>query len=252
MQGLSSLFEPAFDAMTGHHDMRQTTNGARRALERRSARPAARRPSAAIASMRDGLVTVDEDGRIVDVNAALCDMTRFHRLRLLGSRAPYPFWTHADAERNARTVAELLKGELAELLKGELAEGGSCQLTFCRPGGERFEASVAIAPLRDADGGSIGFTATIRELVDAPAARHDTPVADALVDGVRESGWRFRPVAVEALRGLVGAGAAPITRPDRSLAHPHPAVDGRLTSALRCELGQGLGAEIPDDHLVDT
>ena len=49
------------------------------------------------------------------------------------------------------------------------------------------------------------------------------PVADALVDCVLESGWQFCPVAVEALRGLVSAGAAPITCPDRSLPETGPA-----------------------------
>ena len=42
------------------------------------------------------------------------------------------------------------------------------------------------------------------------------PVAEALVDCVLESGWQFCPVAIEALRALVSAGAAPITCPDRT------------------------------------
>jgi diguanylate cyclase (GGDEF)-like protein/PAS domain S-box-containing protein len=165
--------------MAGHEDIRQTSrgvwepttrnrakapdvSGARIALEHLSARRAAKHASAVIASIQDGLVTVDERGRIVDVNAVLCDMTGFHRLRLLGSRAPYPFWAHADAHDNARAIAGLLKGEFAE--------GGSCRLMFCRADGERFAATVAIAPLRDAEGISIGFAATIRETADAPSA----------------------------------------------------------------------------------
>jgi diguanylate cyclase (GGDEF)-like protein/PAS domain S-box-containing protein len=224
--------------MAGHDDMRQTSNGvwepttrtrrqppsnsARVALEHLSARRAAKHASAVIASIQDGLVTVDEGGRIVDVNAVLCHMTGFHRLRLLGSRAPYPFWAHADAERNARTIAELLKGEFAE--------GGSCQLTFCRTGGERFQASVAIAPLRDADGISIGFAATVRELVDTPTVpEHDTTVAGllrceaamervaaAVSAEVPESNV-YQLIAEEAAL-LVGADAARIARIDEGSA----------------------------------
>ena len=221
--------------MAGHDDMRQTSKGvweptttrrrrqapdhnARVALEHLSARRAAKHASAVIASIQDGLVTVDERGRIVDVNAVLCDMTGFHRLRLLGSRAPYPFWAHADAERNAQAIAQLLEGEFAE--------GGSCQLTFCRAGGERFEASVAIAPLRDADGISIGFAATIRELVNTPAApEHDTTAAGlirceaamervaAAVSAEAPASQVYQLIAEEAAM-LVGADAARIARID--------------------------------------
>lgn len=219
--------------MAGHDDMRQTSRGvweptttrsrrqapdinARVALEHLSARRAAKHASAVIASIQDGLVTVDEGGRIVDVNAVLCDMTGFHRLRLLGSRAPYPFWAHADAGRNARAIAELLEGEFAE--------GGSCQLTLCRADGERFEASVAIAPLRDATGISIGFAATIRELVNTPAApEHDTTAAGlirceaamervaAAVSAELPASQVYQLIAEEAAM-LVGADAARIAR----------------------------------------
>lgn len=52
------------------------------------------------------------------------------------------------------------------------------------------------------------------------------PVAEALVDCLLESGWRFCPQAVEALRALVSEGAAPITCPagTRSANQPAPAV----------------------------
>ncbi len=221
--------------MAGHDDMRQASEGvwdptttrrrrqapnrnARVALEHLSARRAAKHASAVIASIQDGLVTVDERGRIVDVNTVLSRMTGFHRLRLLGSRAPYPFWAHADAERNARTIAGLLEGEFAE--------GGSCQLTFCRAGGERFEASVAIAPLRDTDGISIGFAATIRELVNTPAApEHDAMAAGlirceaamervaAAVSAETPPTQVYQLIAEEAAM-LVGADAARIARID--------------------------------------
>lgn len=220
--------------MAGQDDMRQTSKGvwepaartrrqapdnnARVALEHLSARRAAKHASAVIASIQDGLVTVDERGRIVDVNAVLCDMTGFHRLRLLGSRAPYPFWAHADAARNAATIAALLKGEFAE--------GGSCQLTFCRAGGEPFEASVAIAPLRDADGISIGFAATIRELVDTPVPLPDDTTAAGLlrceaameriaaaVSAEAPASHVYQLIAEEAAL-LVGADAARIARID--------------------------------------
>ena len=222
--------------MAGRDDIRQTSKGvwestsrtqgqapensARVALEHLSARRAAKHASAVIASIQDGLVTVDEVGRIVDVNRVLCDMTGFHRLRLLGSRAPYPFWAHPDAGRNAQAIAALLAGPFAE--------GGSCRLTFCRASGERFEASVAIAPLRDADGLSIGFAATIREHVEAPVvvevdagalglARCEAAmgrVAGA-VSAEMPAGEVYQLIAEEAAL-LVGADAARIARLDAS------------------------------------
>lgn len=191
---------------------------ARVALEHLSARRAAKHASAVIASIQDGLVTVDERGRIVDVNTVLCEMTGFHRLRLLGSRAPYPFWANADAGGNGQAISELLRGQFAE--------GGSCQLTFCRANGERFEASVAIAPLRDADGTSIGFAATIREIVEAavPAepgagiaglARCEAAMerVAAAVSAEAPAVEVYQLIAEEAAH-LVGADAARIARLD--------------------------------------
>ena len=220
--------------MAGRDDMRETSKGvwepakgrrekapdtsARVALEHLSARRAAKHASAVIASIRDGLVTVDERGRIVDVNPILCEMTGFHRLRLLGSRDPYPFWAHADAGRNAEMIAELLQGRFAD--------GGTCRLTFCRADGERFDASVAIAPLRDADGLSIGFAATIREIVEArPAVEPDRDPASiarcesalervaAAVSAEVPTGEVYQLIAEEAAL-LVGADAARIARLD--------------------------------------
>jgi diguanylate cyclase (GGDEF)-like protein/PAS domain S-box-containing protein len=217
--------------MAGRDDMKQTSRGvwestsrtrrapdtnARVALEHLSTRRAAKHASAVIASIQDGLVTVDERGRIVDVNAVLSEMTGFHRLRLLGSRAPYPFWATVDARRNGQAIAELVRGEFAE--------GGSCRLTFCRASGERFEASVAIAPLRDADGISIGFAATIRELVEAPLAVEPGAAGlarceaamqrvAAAVSAEAPASAVYQLIAEEAAR-LVGADAARIARLD--------------------------------------
>ena len=217
--------------MAGPDDMRQTSKGvwepvtgrreqtpdttARVALDHLSARRAAKHASAVIASIQDGLVTVDERGRIVDVNPILCEMTGFHRLRLLGSRDPYPFWAHADAGRNAEAIAELLQGQFAD--------GGTCRLTFCRADGERFAASVAIAPLRDADGLSIGFAATIREAEAAVEPERD-PASTARCESALQrvaaavsaevpAGEVYQLIAEEAAL-LIGADAARIARLD--------------------------------------
>ena len=192
------------------------------ALEHLSARRAAKHASAVIASIQDGLISADEHGRIVDVNAVLCEMTGFRRQQLLGSRAPYPFWPTADAGRNGRT--------LTDLLRGEFAEGGSSQLTFCRANGDRFDANVRIAPLRDRYGSSIGFAATIREPAAAPPVVQPDPgtvgdarygeamrrVAAAVAAG-EPTGAIYQRIA-EAATCLVGADAARIVRIEASTA----------------------------------
>ena len=206
-----------WEPVTGRRQQTPEAN-ARIALEHLSARRAAKHASAVIASIQDGLVTVDERGRIVDVNPVLCEMTGFHRLRLLGSRDPYPFWAHADAGRNAAAIAELLQGQFAD--------GGTCRLTFCRADGERFAASVSIAPLRDVDGTSIGFAATIREIPEAdPAVEPDPDPAGiarcesalervaAAVSAEVPTGEVYQLIAEEAAL-LVGADAARIARLD--------------------------------------
>ena len=225
---------------------------ARVALEHLSARRAAKHASAVIASIQDGLITVDEHRRIVDVNPVLCQMTGFHRRQLLGSRAPYPFWSKADAGRNAQ--------KLVELLHGEFAEGGSCQLRFCRANAECFDASVVVSPLRDHSGISIGYAATIHELVDAPAIVQP----DLGTVGLARCGEAMRRVAAavsagaptsavyqlmaEAAARLVGADAARIVRlGERSAtmmgAWAQPGFDPRRSG------GTALTADVRrDDH----
>lgn len=43
-----------------------------------------------ISSMQDGLSVLDDEGRIVAANPALCRMTRFFREELVGLTSPCP------------------------------------------------------------------------------------------------------------------------------------------------------------------
>jgi diguanylate cyclase (GGDEF)-like protein/PAS domain S-box-containing protein len=105
-----------------------------------------------LAAMHEGYALTD-NGEIVDVNDALCEMTGLRRQDLIGCRPPYPFW---PAER----VRELLR------VRGEAhaGTGGTFEAVFIRADGTRFDAEVTAIPAFGADGALIGFVNTMRDV----------------------------------------------------------------------------------------
>jgi len=105
-----------------------------------------------LAAMHEGYALTD-NGEIVDVNDALCEMTGLRRQDLIGCRPPYPFW---PAER----VRELsgLRGAV------HAGTGGTFEAVFTRADGTRFDAEVTAIPAFGADGTPIGFVNTLRDV----------------------------------------------------------------------------------------
>ena len=84
-------------------------------------------------ALQDGLVIVDADGRIAQVNAKMCELTGFAESELLGSSPPMPYWP-------SESESELL----ASFHDVSRVGHGEYDAVLCRKNGERFPAIVTV------------------------------------------------------------------------------------------------------------
>lgn len=131
-----------------------------------AARRAAKHASAVVASMQDGLMVVDESGRICDVNAVLCSMTGFARGALIGQRR-YPFWTRSENAVNGAALAHALG-----------SDDPSATIRMTRRDGSAFTARFTLAPITGSEGTETGYVASVR-MLDATDATPTMPAAPA-------------------------------------------------------------------------
>jgi diguanylate cyclase (GGDEF)-like protein/PAS domain S-box-containing protein len=110
-----------------------------------------------IGAMGEGFALLRND-RIVAVNSALCRITSLTEEQLVGSSPPYPFWPPENREEAA-----------ANRRNRVVASGGTeFELTLMRAGGERFPASVTVAPAQLGDGGA-AFVYTVCDITERRA-----------------------------------------------------------------------------------
>src|SRR4051794_2074690 len=90
-------------------------------------------------ALPDGLLLADGQGRILEVNDALCTMMGYERDEVMGLAPPYPWWPEDEADR----IAGMFAASMA-------APAARWELTFRRRDGRRFPASVASSAIGDA------------------------------------------------------------------------------------------------------
>jgi PAS domain S-box-containing protein len=89
----------------------------------------------------------------VDVNPALCAMTGFSMEELIGSVPPHPYWPPEEYARIQAAFSETLQGHFADF-----------ELTFMRKNGERFPVIVSPSAVKNKDGATISFIATVKDI----------------------------------------------------------------------------------------
>ena len=110
--------------------------------------------SSLIRYMQDGLAVLDLEGVTQDVNPALCEMTGFSEEELVGGKPPYPYWPPEDHERIRKALDETLTGT------GQ----PDFDLTFMRKDGVRFPVIVSPFAVKNRDGETISYAATVRNI----------------------------------------------------------------------------------------
>jgi diguanylate cyclase (GGDEF)-like protein/PAS domain S-box-containing protein len=108
---------------------------------------------------------VSKDRVILEVNDTLCEMLGFSRDELLGSTMPWPFMPPEGIE-----VALALTDKLVnEALHPQPGSVQSLEVPMMRKDGSRFICDVVLRLARNADGSTLGWVSTIRDV----SRRHD-------------------------------------------------------------------------------
>jgi PAS domain S-box-containing protein len=108
-----------------------------------------------IDSLHDGFSVLDACGVSLDANPALCHMTGFSREELIGIEAPFPYWPPEEYESIGAAFRETMEGH-----------GTIFELTFMRRDGERFPARVSPFAIKDRDGVTISYSATVQDITE--------------------------------------------------------------------------------------
>ena len=119
-------------------------------------------------ALPDGLLLTDGEGRIIEVNDALCTMMGYHRDEIVGLQPPYPWWPEDEVAQ----IAEMFAGSMAE-------RSARWELTFQRRDGRRFPASVTSSALVTAGDGVAGFASVLRDTTDEHRERERLRAAEA-------------------------------------------------------------------------
>ncbi len=106
-----------------------------------------------IANYGDGFFIIDEEGKMLVVNEALCLITGYSREELINIKPPYPYWPPEEYE----TIGAAVKQKYGK-------KENKFNLTFRRKNEERFPAVIQTFNIEDAQGKITHCFATIKDL----------------------------------------------------------------------------------------
>lgn len=137
-----------------------------------------RRSRATLQALREGLVIIDDRGRVIEANGQFAEMVGLPLRDIVGQAPPYPWWPPEDADD--------IMGLLRHALRGRR---NSAQLTFMRRDGTRFPVALDEADLPDREG-RVAILTVVRDISELAAAH------DRLADAHRLAAfttWEFFP-----------------------------------------------------------
>lgn len=112
-----------------------------------------------IYNITDGFFIIDQEGKMLVVNDALCLMTGFSREEMINLKPPYPYWPEEELEN----IGEAFRQKFNK-------EASSFKLIFKRKNEERFSAILETNDIQDADGKITHCFATIKDLSNLESA----------------------------------------------------------------------------------
>lgn len=120
-----------------------------------------------INGIQDGVSVLDTDGAHTEANPALCRMTGFAREELIGAKLPHPYWPPEERGRIAAAFDALREGKVQNF-----------EFVFMRKSGERFPVIVSPSPIKNHNGATIGYVATVKDITERKRAEDELKERD--------------------------------------------------------------------------
>ena len=114
-----------------------------------------RQAQSIVGAIQDGLVVLDADRTVIDVNDAFCRLSGFTRHDLVGARPPLPWWRPEDAARVAADTASLT-----------MAPTGQVERILLAADGTPIEVLAQAASLAGPGGQPAGMVLTVKDFRD--------------------------------------------------------------------------------------
>jgi len=112
-------------------------------------------------SLHVGMRARDMEGRIIYVNAALCEMLGFSQQELMGMLPPYPYWRTEEIDQHWRDNDAAMSGKAAK-------DGFESKVRTKQ--GKDVVTMVYTAPLKDAFGRQLGWMSSVLDITQQKLA----------------------------------------------------------------------------------
>ena len=119
-------------------------------------------------SILTGMRAFDMEGRITYVNRAFCQMLGLDEAELLGTAAPYPYWSPNQRAEQEATLGIILRGE---------APASGLQVRLRRKDGSMFDARMYVSPLIDSSGKQTGWMTSVTDITEPTRIRSELAAA---------------------------------------------------------------------------
>ena len=145
-------------------------------------------------SLQDGLSVLSSEGRMLDANDRLAEITGLPVEQLVGAVPPFDFWPPELRGSYGRRLARALEGRAT----------GEDDRVYRRPGGEERHVIVSIAPLRGGAADTGAFVSTVKDVTARRAAEEELRRNEASHRRLAE-----QQAALARVAAAVAAGEAP-------------------------------------------
>jgi len=130
------------------------------------------------ATIVEGVAMVDLTGRQSYVNPAFCRLVGWSEAELLGATPPFVYWPPEEIDTITQVFQACLRGERP--LQG-------LELRFMRRNGERFDVLLLDAPLRNAEGETVAWLASVYDITERKAAQEQLRSYQERLDSILNS-----------------------------------------------------------------
>jgi len=110
---------------------------------------------ALINSMQDGMVTLDRFGMISEVNPAMCELTGYGKLELVGTSPPFPFWPAGRPCQIEQTLERTWKEHHFEF-----------EVKLQHRNGHLFPVIISLFHIREEADQFVTFAATVKDITE--------------------------------------------------------------------------------------